>query len=627
MPRQISIDKSVKSQFLAQRFLPSLITWNRLEGRPRSVDFDRSLQAEVRDPLWMLCRQWQVGEFKGEDAGSAVVAKTQVSVSRVNRFAGLDPLTGQDLPARPYDGQVPLETLVEHEAIPLDLLTRAQMGRHWLKLIAGIGDFKDLYVEQYPFKDEPAGSEAEAQLHSDPQAWGTLQALQGRLPDGGGLYRAMTTPDPASRAVDQHAAWLSGVVTDPARRQALLAAAQMFHDWFLRAYNQPAPQDPAAWQPGYLEYQFACSAPAGADGTGQTVLVAEQYASGHLDWYSFDVDAGSSGLPDAPGENIPAAAPELQPPLSFVPHPITFGGMPAARWWELEDSRVDLGNIKPNTTDLAALLMADFGLVYGNDWSLVPYVLPVGTLSQVQGVVVKDVFGVKTLVRPAGQTQGAEQLRWGLFDLSLYRDGQVREELFLPPVVAKLQESEPIEKVILVRDDVSNMVWGVETTLPGLDDGSMNGFEAARALDSYLAALHLPVTPPPDLVDTGAPVSYRLGQGAPENWIPFIPVYNPGSNRELRLQRAAMPRLVPGVAETPVRPRGAFLRVGLDLGQPYFIHEEEVPKAGVVLTRSYQRTRWLNGQIITWLGRQKQAGARFARSGQGSSGLVWDRIV
>lgn len=627
MPRQIVIDKTVKSKFLAQRFLPSLITWNRLEGRPRSQDFDRSLQAEVRDPLWMLCRQWQVGEFKGEDAGSAVVAKTQVSVSRVNRFAGLDPLTGQDLPAQPYDGRLPLETLVEREAIPRDLPTRAQMGRHWLKLIAGIGDFKNLYVEKFPFLDEPEGSEAEAQLHSDPQAWGTLQALQGRLPDGGGLYQAMITPDPANPAVDQHAAWLASAVADSTQRQALLAAAQTFRDWFQRTYSQPAPQDPAAWQPGYLEYQFTCSAPADVDGAGQTVLVAEQYASGHLDWYSFDVDAGSSGLPDAPGADIPAAAPELQPPLSFVPQPITFSGMPAARWWELEDSRVDLGNIKPNTTDLAALLMADFGLVYGNDWSLVPYVLPFGTHSQVLGVVVKDVFGVRTLVRPAGQIQGAEQMRWGMFDLSLYRDGQVREGLFLPPVVGKLQESEPIEKVILVRDDISNLVWGVENTLPGLDGGATNGFEAARALDSYLAGLHRTVTPPPDLLDTGAPVSYRLGQGVPENWIPFIPVHNPGSNREIRLQRAAMPRLVPGIAETPVRPRGAFLRVGLDQDQPYFIHEEEVPKAGVVLTRAYQRARWLNGQIITWLGRQKQAGARFAQPGQGSSGLAWDRIV
>ena len=33
-----------------------------------------SLQAQIRDPLWLLARQWQVGEFAGDDAGSPVQA-------------------------------------------------------------------------------------------------------------------------------------------------------------------------------------------------------------------------------------------------------------------------------------------------------------------------------------------------------------------------------------------------------------------------------------------------------------------------------------------------------------------------------------------------------------------------
>ena len=49
--------------------------WDRLEPRARRVEFDEALQARVHDPLWMLGRQWQMGEFKGEDAGSAVLAK------------------------------------------------------------------------------------------------------------------------------------------------------------------------------------------------------------------------------------------------------------------------------------------------------------------------------------------------------------------------------------------------------------------------------------------------------------------------------------------------------------------------------------------------------------------------
>ena len=59
-----SIDPEVKKTFLTEIFQPAIVYWNRLEGRPRKEKIDRTLKAEVRDPLWMLCRQWQVGEFK-----------------------------------------------------------------------------------------------------------------------------------------------------------------------------------------------------------------------------------------------------------------------------------------------------------------------------------------------------------------------------------------------------------------------------------------------------------------------------------------------------------------------------------------------------------------------------------
>ena len=31
------------------------------------------LQARLYDPLWLLARQWQIGEFQGEDNGSPAV--------------------------------------------------------------------------------------------------------------------------------------------------------------------------------------------------------------------------------------------------------------------------------------------------------------------------------------------------------------------------------------------------------------------------------------------------------------------------------------------------------------------------------------------------------------------------
>ena len=56
--------KDITEAISARRF-PSVTIWNRLEGRPRTAAFDRALRAEVRDALWFLSRQWQLGEFHG----------------------------------------------------------------------------------------------------------------------------------------------------------------------------------------------------------------------------------------------------------------------------------------------------------------------------------------------------------------------------------------------------------------------------------------------------------------------------------------------------------------------------------------------------------------------------------
>jgi len=56
--------------------------------------------------------------------------------------------------------------------------------------------------------------------------------------------------------------------------------------------------------------------------------------------------------------------------------------------------------------------------------------------------------------------------------------------------------------------------------------------------------------------------------------------------------------------------------------QPYFVSEEEVPRAGADVTLGYQRTRWLDGKVYVWSGVRKQAGR-----GEGSSGLAFDRLV
>src|SRR5262245_33048610 len=89
------------------RAIPSVTFWNRLEGRPRADKFDRALKAEVRDALWMVTRQWQMGELRGDDAGSPIFAKVRLTSTRLRKYrAG-------DHDVEPFDDSVPLETQVE----------------------------------------------------------------------------------------------------------------------------------------------------------------------------------------------------------------------------------------------------------------------------------------------------------------------------------------------------------------------------------------------------------------------------------------------------------------------------------------------------------------------------------
>jgi hypothetical protein len=670
------INPDLKNALLSTEFRAAITLWNRLEGRPRMVDFDRSLRAEIRDPLWMLTRQWQFGEFKGEDAGSAVKARVQLNTSRIDRFAvkneNRDATGGEQfLPAVPFDQTLPLEIEVEREPVlPVgpaakvaepnlaDLALRSQMGRHWLRLLkqAGLGDLKNAVLDQFAFEDVSAKKKEDlvgneplelAHLQSDPAAWQSLRAVRGRLPDGRRLLSAI---DDGKFDEWVDGAGLSAVLKD---------LAKDFRGWFNRLFSQPAKtQLEDAWAPSYLEYQFAVSAPDDKSGETRTTLTAEEYYHGTLDWFAFNID--QRRLADDPGAQFPPNSFVERPPIAFLPSHIEFNGMPNVRWWEFEDRRTDFGSIRATTGDVPLLLLAEFGLIYGNDWTVVPYNLEVGSLADVKGIIVSDVFGVQTLIRPAGQGQRMDWQQWSMYNLAsgVSNGGvgspgggdnrsAVDNRLFLPPSVAKVYESAPIERVVVARDEIANLVWGVEETIPGIAGYGVNGFEAGKMLSSYFAA-NEPKTAPdgtapggtepggttaPDGAITRVPndakIQYVLGTTVPENWIPFIATHQPGSNRQIRLQRGSMPRLTNAIPDTPITnkvitPRGEILRVGLDETpkQPYFVHEEEVPRAGIIVTRKYQRARGPNGEVFTWIGRRKETGR-----GEGASGLMFDQVV
>ncbi|WP_030949587.1 hypothetical protein [Streptomyces sp. NRRL S-646] len=596
------------------RTAPTVGLWNRLEGRPRTTDFDRALRAEVRDPLWMLTRQWQLGEFRGADAGSPVTATYSVNTTTPTRFR---PAGGA---VEPLPSDRPLETVAERRALPfafgadrISFDLRLAIGRRWMKLLAQnlllnvvSLNVRGKYIARYPIALPDPTVDADTPRVAHPEVWSTMQALAGRRMDGYEFYLFLKGGGAAYDGI-------SGLLG--LHRNELVRLSKRLVAWFDALIDQPT-VDPnshttnATWDPRRLEHRFSVSARPPEGGTAtEKVLTAQEYPGGTLDWHAFSID------PKGPlGGTGPAAAALHR---TVFPAPVRFSGMPLPRWWALEDERTNFAAVRPDSTDLARLIFLEFALVYSNDWYQLPCDLPAGTLASIQGLAVTDVFGQQRWITPAGSGSDANWQRWTMFTLDTIGDDDIAADtsLLLPPSVPKVAEGPVLEEVSLIRDESANMVWGVEQTVRLATGESRRGSEVAAEILAHRLVLHPPPTPPAPV----APVRYEAMNSVPENWIPFVPVHTPGQNRDIQLQRAAMPGVVDGL---PVRPRTSLLREGFDARLQYFVNEEEVPQSGTRLTVSYNRTRWRDGRVSVWLSAQRGVGR-----GEGHSGLAFDFLA
>jgi hypothetical protein len=566
--------------------VPFVKGWNRLEGRPRTVDFERALRAEARDALWFLTRQWQFGELQGEDAASPVDVRTLLRTAPFTRYA---PGGGA---AVPYQPAVPLETRVECEPVPADLTLHIQLTRYFFSLLAGqahLATMRDLYLDPGSYRLTDAAIAG----YIDSDARQMLSLARPRLLDGSKLVGEVIDGSHDTR-VDGFAGLTA------AERTALKQAGQDLVAYRRRLYQEPGTPAEAAWASRFLEYQFACATE--GPGSPQSVLRADRYGQGHLDWFAFDVASQPAGIP--PPRTPPSPAPDDEHLLSFLPAPVSFGGMPSHRYWEFESRKTEFADITANTTDIAKLLLTEFALVYGNDWCVIPYVVPVGSLCESVGMLVTDDFGETTLVRPAGRGPNDQWQRWSMFTLATREPNRPADvRLLLPPSLPKAMEGGPIEQVLFLRDEMANMTWAVEKTVPAALGGGANGYDVARE------GAALP--PIPAFHPTVARARYTLGNDVPPNWHPFIPVHLTGSNRSVELQRARMPG-----------PSRAILGRVIAGPGPFYVNEEEVPRAGKSVRRAFQRARWMDGTTFVWIGRRVTTGR-----GEGGSGLAFDQVI
>jgi hypothetical protein len=566
--------------------LPSVTTWTRIEPLPREGSMQRSLQAQIRDGLWMIARQWQVGEFLGDDAGSPVDATVGVEARSITTFR---PGTSASA-SGPIDPKLPVEVHVEREPVALRMRGSVQLGLYFENLVrkAGVANSAAI-VAAFRAVFPIAAAPPDPGLAPN-DALRFRSAAAGRVTDGEALYqsaKATAAGTPATPALPAEAA-------SPGMN-AVLAALVQYRD---SLFSEPT-QD-SAWQTPELDYEFAIGSPVGDQ---NLQLHAPDFPGGHLDWYSFNLE---SARPDPVGTANPAEVTSLA--YDLLPNRVVFRGMPDPRWWNFEDGVTDFGQLDAEHVDLAKLLVMEFALIYGSDWFSVPVPMRIGSLGRVTTLVVTDTFGVRTIIRPSEQTVvNPGETPWSMYKLS--GNGVRSDFITMAPTLGLTDDAAPIEEVLFLRDDMAAMAWAVENSLQSDLDAPLDAFEM------YLERIKTDPPPaPPVATPNGPKVYYTIERPVPDNWIPMVPVHSPQG--QLLLRRGTM-EIPTAAGLQKLRARAEIL----EPEHPLFLADRVVPRAGVLVDRYFRRTRSPDGTTLVWMARKTGVG-----KGSGWSGLQFDLV-
>jgi hypothetical protein len=563
---------------------PAIVGYNRLEGVPEANDYRKSLSAEVHDALWMLTRQWQMGEFDAEDAGTAVKSKILVDMQQMTQIQ----TGGKNI--NPIDQSLPLEMSVEQEGWNPDLSFRIAAGKLIKEILVEykLDSVVNLFLDKFRIqlledaKQDSVEGKLLAMIHFNRVDSNLYDALKNRVIDGYAFYQFINLTG------NEYRDWVNASFTDATVADGAIKAGNEFKVQFEFFYGSTMNAQNPCWKPDQLEYQFSLLSD--VDPGQATILEAGSYWGDRLDWYDFEIKkTGMTSIESMSYISVPA--------------PVTYPGMPESRWWQMEDSIINFGNVNAKTTDLPTLMLIDFALIYGNDWLLIPVPMKLNSLCTVKGIIVKDVFGFYTFIPPVDRKANTTWEKWSLF--SQYGSDAINDSpaFYLAPGLAKSMEEEPLEKVSLLRDEVSNMAWAFENIVPGAMGRGLRGTEIALQEDKAVD-----LTPGSEIT-----LKYILGKKVPFYQIPFMPVDIPSdpTHSQMRLQRAAMPG--------GNSPRGGLLS---EIPSPFYIREEEISGAGTSVNRHWQRSRWINGVVAQWIGREKQFGKT-----EGNSSLEFDLLV
>lgn len=568
--------------------MPSITYWSRLEPRSRTANLVEGLAARVRDPLWFLARQWQLGEFNGEDAGSP--ARLEIE-ARFGRLANWSAGAGG---ARALPSDAPLEAVALAEAFDdRDVSLALELGSVFERELVARPDLIGVFRADYPILEDDTRVAAD-----DARGQHLLRFAAGRSVHGVDLLAAA---DGTTSGLPPRPVFASPSPEEDTVRAALGA----LRAWVRDTLGPIGRADSPAWVPERLEYDLRV---AGAQPDGADVSFRVQPTrSGRADWHAFDVVASGAGGGDG-GETAGVAGEVVK--RSVLPTSVTFRGMPSARWWAFESGTLNIDAIRPDGRELAKLLVLDFMLIQSNDWYLAPLDQPLGSLGRIESLVVHDVFGRQSRVDAADRNAPPGAERWTLFKTSVVGSPDIADFLLVPPGAGEVSQSgDVLEETYFIRDEMANLVWGVEQTVV---DGSGTPVQAQEL--SASAGPPPPSGPPaaPPGAEV-APLRYQIQTDVAGHWTPFVPVALDPTGRDVQLERAALISSVPAPGPNGW-PRGRILQPS-DTAAAHTILEQTIPRTGVRVSRALSRTRWTGGETVVWVARRKTRSEQTAESG------------
>lgn len=562
---------SVPFRALVELKLLSDTTYNRVEGSPRLEDADIGLRAEIRDPLWMLARQWALGEFQGDDAASPLSSKLEFQQLPIDYPAGRSP-----------DDSL-LESALEAEPFVPDVRARVQAGLSLRRRMSADTDLDDEY-----------------------------DTLRDAFPIEGGDVLGLIE-DTASKAFIEGCkrfvadGW--AIVLDHEGARTALAATGLdltnisqhidaVRDELIATYGPLEPGD-VFWKRESLEYEASL----GVNGK-QDALLVDEYRGGRLDWWNFELEDELVWPEDHPTVE-----------QTHLPAAIEFPGMPLSRYWEIEDWRIDFGRVTAATTDLARLMLVEFALVYSEDWFLVPIDASRGNVIRVRDLEVINTFGEEFHIPQAGDASSIDWDKWSTGHPSVtsrYQGTRLHavqsdsnEALVFAPASVSATDGPALEEVVIARDEMANKVWGIEVAVSNL-------LGEASSMADFWRDEDPPTLPAPE----GEGLHYTFMTDVPFNWIPFVAIAELEPDefaRSRALLRVPFVRTTTEDIDKRILPKGSL--IGTEDTDPYILHEEGVNRVAQRILRRFERARRPDGSVALWMARSRQAAQPQAESG------------